>query len=67
MEPQMDADERRLNEITERVIQAAFHLGLLLLGCGPAGIRICPALCVTPAEVIRMLELLAAACRKVPG
>ena len=26
MEPQMDADERRLNEITERVIQAAFHV-----------------------------------------
>ncbi len=51
----------------DAVIQAAFHLGLLLLGCGPAGIRICPALCVTPAEVVRMLELLAAACRKVPG
>jgi 4-aminobutyrate aminotransferase len=40
------------------IIQAAFYRGLLLLGCGRAGIRFCPALCVTPQQVDIALELL---------
>ena len=43
----------------EAVIQAAFRRGLLLLGCGEAGIRFCPALCVTMAQVETALALLA--------
>lgn len=33
------------------MIQAAFMRGLLLLGCGQAGLRFCPGLCVTAEEV----------------
>lgn len=42
----------------EAIIQAAFHKGLLLLGCGECAIRFCPALCVTSAEVQTALRLL---------
>ena len=40
------------------IIHAAFYRGLLLLGCGRAGIRFCPALCVSPEQVDIALELL---------
>jgi 4-aminobutyrate aminotransferase len=49
---------KRRNEI----IQAAFRRGLLLLGCGQAGIRFCPALCVTAAELVTAIGIFAAAC-----
>jgi 4-aminobutyrate aminotransferase len=39
------------------VILAAFQRGLLLLGCGKAGIRFCPALCVSAEQVDIALEL----------
>ncbi len=42
----------------EAVIQACFRRGLLLLGCGEAGIRFCPSLCVTAAQVETALALL---------
>ena len=35
----------------DRLIQAAFHHGLLLLPCGKAGIRFCPPLCITAEEI----------------
>jgi 4-aminobutyrate aminotransferase len=52
-------DARRRDE----VIQAAFHKGLLLLGCGKAGIRFSPALCVTSEQVATALSILEEACR----
>jgi 4-aminobutyrate aminotransferase len=42
----------------EAVIQAAFRRGLLLLGCGEAGVRFCPPLCVTAEQVETTLTLL---------
>ena len=42
----------------ERVVQAAFRRGLLLLGCGEAAIRFCPPLCITREEVRTALRLL---------
>jgi 4-aminobutyrate aminotransferase len=42
----------------EQVIQAAFHRGLLLLGCGDAAIRFCPPLCITAEEVKTCLRIL---------
>ena len=45
------------------LVQAAFEQGLLLLGCGPAAVRFCPALSVRDDEVGTMLELLTALCR----
>lgn len=50
-----DAEKR--NEI----VDAAFHKGLLLLGCGRAAIRFCPPLCVTSEEVETALAILAEA------
>jgi 4-aminobutyrate aminotransferase len=52
--------ERRNN-----LVQAAFEQGLLLLGCGKAGIRFCPSLCVTPAEVDTAMEIIGRVCRSV--
>lgn len=45
-------------QLRKAVILSAFHRGLLLLGCGKAGIRFCPALCVTPEQVDIALDLL---------
>jgi 4-aminobutyrate aminotransferase len=42
----------------EKVIQAAFHRGLLLLGCGESAIRFCPPLCVTAVQVETCLRVL---------
>lgn len=42
----------------EKVIQAAFHRGLLLLGCGDTAIRFCPPLCVTASQVDTALRIL---------
>jgi 4-aminobutyrate aminotransferase len=42
----------------ERVIQACFHRGLLLLGCGETAIRFCPPLCITAAQVETCLRVL---------
>jgi 4-aminobutyrate aminotransferase len=42
----------------DAVIRAAFERGLLLLGCGRAGIRFCPPLCVTAEEVATAVGIL---------
>ena len=47
----LDPDRR------DNLVQAAFHRGLLLLGCGKAGIRFIPALCVTPEQISTALEI----------
>jgi 4-aminobutyrate aminotransferase len=46
-----------------RIIRAAFDRGLLLVPCGQAAVRFCPALCVTASEVDSALELFGQACR----
>ena len=46
----------------DAIIQQAFHRGLLLLGCGTAGIRFCPALCVTSEQVVTALRIFREAC-----
>lgn len=42
----------------EKVIQTAFHRGLLLLGCGDSAIRFCPPLCISAAQVDTALVIL---------
>ena len=42
----------------ERIIEESFRQGLLLLGCGEAGIRFCPPLVVTKKEVDIALDIL---------
>ena len=44
--------------VREQVIQAAFHRGLLLLGCGETALRFCPPLCVSAAQVGTALRIL---------
>ncbi len=46
----------------DAMIQAAFARGLLLLGCGRAGIRFCPALCVTDEQVSTALSIFRQVC-----
>jgi 4-aminobutyrate aminotransferase len=49
--------ERLDHDGREDLIQAAFHQGLLLLGCGEAAIRFCPPLCVTAEQVNTALHI----------
>ncbi|MFO0804188.1 MAG: aminotransferase class III-fold pyridoxal phosphate-dependent enzyme [Gemmataceae bacterium] len=45
----------------DRIIQACFHRGLLLLGCGEAAIRFCPPLCITAEQVEQCVAILSEA------
>lgn len=45
-------------ELRNRLLDAAFHRGLLLLGCGQSAIRFCPALCVTAEQIDTALAIL---------
>jgi 4-aminobutyrate aminotransferase len=47
------------------LIQAAFHRGLLLVGCGAAAVRFCPGLCVTADEIQTALRIFEQACHDV--
>ncbi len=42
----------------DAIIQAAFHKGLLLLGCGEAALRFCPPLCIDVQQVDIALAVL---------
>lgn len=52
-------------ELRDEILQAAFERGLLLLGCGQAGIRLIPALCVSEEQIERGLEILGQAISEV--
>src|SRR4051795_6517968 len=47
--------------LRDRIIDAAFHKGLLLLPCGASTVRFCPPLCLTRRQVGIGLEILEAA------
>jgi 4-aminobutyrate aminotransferase len=47
------------HDLRDRIIDHAFHRGLLLLPCGASTIRVCPPLCLTSRQVEIGLELLA--------
>ncbi len=42
----------------DAVVEAAFHSGLLLLGCGESAVRFCPPLCVAAEQVEAAIRLL---------
>jgi len=50
--------DRPSPELRNAFVDACFHRGLLLLGCGTSGIRFCPALCVTAEQVAAALAIL---------
>lgn len=45
-------------EQRDRLLQACFRRGLLLLGCGDAAIRFCPPLCITAEQIDTALQVL---------
>jgi 4-aminobutyrate aminotransferase len=47
--------------LRDRIVDLAFHRGLLLLPCGASTIRFCPPLCLTPRQVEIGLGLLESA------
>ncbi len=54
----IDVAGRGNPKLRDTVVQAAFERGLLLLGCGEQGVRFCPPLCVSEAQVETVLEVL---------
>lgn len=54
-----DDEHKPAPERRDELIQAAFHRGLLLLGCGESAVRFCPPLCVTPVQVKSAIEIIA--------
>jgi 4-aminobutyrate aminotransferase len=53
------------HELRDQVVDAAFYHGLLLLSCGENGIRFCPPLCITAAQIetgLRLLDEVISAC-----
>jgi 4-aminobutyrate aminotransferase len=44
--------------LRDELIQAAFHQGLLLLGCGETAIRFCPPLCIRAEQIDAGLVIL---------
>ena len=44
--------------LRDRIVDLAFHKGLLLLGCGETSIRLCPSLLVDPREAEIALDIL---------
>lgn len=51
-------------ELRKKIIEKAFHRGLLLLGCGTNTIRFCPPLIITKAEADMGLEIFEEILRK---
>ena len=49
--------------LRDHLVKLSFQNGLLLLGCGRTGIRFCPPLCVSSAEVDTAIELLTKVCQ----
>ncbi|SIO03022.1 4-aminobutyrate aminotransferase apoenzyme [Singulisphaera sp. GP187] len=48
-------------ELRDRIVDLAFHRGLLLLPCGPSTVRFCPPLCLSRRQVEIGLGLFGAA------
>jgi 4-aminobutyrate aminotransferase len=48
-------------DLRDRIIDLAFHRGLLLLPCGASTVRFCPPLCLTARQVEIGVEILGAA------
>ena len=59
----MPAPDQAVIDRRDAIVEAAFHRGLLLLGCGKSGVRFCPGLCVTAEQVEAALEIFAAAVK----
>lgn len=54
------ASKERYPELRDRIEQAAFQRGLLILGCGPNSIRLCPPLTISKDQAVFALDTLEA-------
>jgi 4-aminobutyrate aminotransferase len=45
-------------ELRDRILQAAFYRGLLLLGCGKSAIRFCPPLVIDSEQIQIALDII---------
>ncbi|WP_227498611.1 acetyl ornithine aminotransferase family protein [Synechococcus sp. PCC 7336] len=54
-----DRDRNPDPNLRDRIVDRAFHRGLLLLGCGKAAIRFCPPLVVEREQIQVALQILA--------
>jgi 4-aminobutyrate aminotransferase len=59
------ATKERAPELRDRLEALAFERGLLILGCGPNSIRLCPPLVVTPKQCDCAIEILEDCLRSV--
>ncbi|MCS6976038.1 MAG: acetyl ornithine aminotransferase family protein [Gemmatales bacterium] len=53
------ADGQHAPKLRDRLVDTAFHHGLLLLGCGESAVRFCPPLCVSAEQVDVALDIFA--------
>jgi 4-aminobutyrate aminotransferase len=54
----LDKEGNLDSSLRDRIIQQAFHRGLLLIGCGQAAIRFCPPLVIDRDQIHIALEIL---------
>ncbi|HQR09216.1 MAG TPA: acetyl ornithine aminotransferase family protein [Gemmatales bacterium] len=45
-------------ELRNKIEDTCFEHGLLILGCGESGLRLCPPLCITPEQVKTALRIM---------
>ncbi|MBI1746849.1 MAG: acetyl ornithine aminotransferase family protein [Acidobacteria bacterium] len=62
--PEITTDDRARRDA---IVQEAFQQGLLLLGCGESGLRLCPPLVITHEEADVALRILDNALSTVPS
>jgi 4-aminobutyrate aminotransferase len=55
----MHQDGKPAPSLRDELVQAAFHRGLLLLGCGDSALRFCPPLCISAQQISTALAILA--------
>jgi 4-aminobutyrate aminotransferase len=60
---ELRSDREPAPELRDRVIDRAFHRGLLLLPCGTSAVRLCPPLCLSARQVTTGLEIFEAALK----
>lgn len=46
-----DGSRAPAGDLRDRIVELCFQRGLLLLGCGPNALRLCPPLVIGPAQV----------------
>ena len=61
-----DAEGNLNPKLRDQLIEAAFHRGLLLLGCGQSAIRLCPPLVISSQQIQIALEILTELLEKIP-